>query len=40
MTMRTLLTAICLLLAAIPAFAEGGARDYRVLATSKTSTME
>ena len=38
--MRTLLTAICLLLAAIPAFAEGGARDYRVLATSKTSTME
>jgi uncharacterized protein (DUF849 family) len=40
MTMRTLLTTICLLLAAVPAFAQGGARDYRVLATSKTSTME
>ena len=40
MTMRTFLLATCLTLAAVPAFAQAGARDYRVLATSKTSSME
>ena len=40
MTMRTLLTALCLTLAALPAFAQPGPRSYQVLATSKTSTME
>jgi hypothetical protein len=40
MIMRTLLTALCLTLAALPAAAQNGPREYRVLATSKTSTME
>jgi hypothetical protein len=40
MIMRTLLTALCLTLAALPAVAQNGPREYRVLATSKTSTME
>lgn len=38
--MRTLLTALCLTLAALPATAQNGPREYRVLATSKTSSME
>ena len=38
--MRTLLTTLCLTLLAAPAFAQDGPREYRVLATSKTSTME
>ena len=40
MTMRTLLLTLCLSLIALPALAQDGAREYRVLATSKTSTME
>jgi hypothetical protein len=40
MIMRTLLTALCLTLAALPAVAQSGPREYRVLATSKTSSME
>lgn len=40
MTMRTLLIAFCLFLAAVPASAQNGAREYKVLATNKTSTME
>lgn len=38
--MRTLFLALCLSLATLPAFAQNGAREYKVLATSKTSTME
>jgi hypothetical protein len=40
MIMRTLLTALCLTLAALPATAQSGPREYRILATSKTSSME
>jgi hypothetical protein len=40
MTMRTLTLTLCLLSLAIPSLAQEGAREYRVLATSKTSTME
>lgn len=40
MTMRILLTVFCLILAALPASAQSGSREYQVLATSKTSTME
>ncbi len=39
-TMRTLLLSTCLLLAAAPVSAQEGAHLYKVLATSKTSTME
>lgn len=38
--MRTLLLALCLSLVTLPALAQPGAREYKVLATSKTSTME
>ena len=38
--MRTLLLTLCLSSIALPALAQDGAREYRVLATSKTSTME
>lgn len=38
--MRTLLLALCLSFVTLPAFAQNGAREYKVLATSKTSTME
>lgn len=38
--MRTLLFALCLSLLASPALAQNGAREYKVLATNKTSTME
>lgn len=38
--MRTFFLTLCLSLAALPAFAQDGAREYRILATSKTSTME
>ncbi len=38
--MRTLFLTLCLSLAALPALAQDGAREYRVLATNKTSTME
>ena len=38
--MRTLLTALALTLVAVPVFAQVGPREYKVLATSKTSTME
>jgi hypothetical protein len=41
MTMRTLLLSLCLGLVSVPAFAQNnGPREYKVLATSKTSTME
>ena len=40
MTMRLFLTALCLSFVALPAAAQEGPRDYKVLATSKTSTME
>ncbi|MGV3520694.1 hypothetical protein [Luteitalea sp.] len=40
MTMRTLALTLCLSLSAIPALAQSAAREYKVLATSKTSTME
>lgn len=40
MTMRTALLATCLMLVTVPVSAQEGAREYRVLATSKTSTME
>jgi len=40
MIMRTLLLAFCLSLVTIPALAQSGPREYKVLATSKTSTME
>lgn len=38
--MRYLLSTLCLILAALPASAQNGAREYKILATSKTSTME
>jgi hypothetical protein len=38
--MRTLVLIFCLSLAAVPAWAQNGAREYQVLATNKTSTME
>lgn len=38
--MRTLLLALCLSLVTLPALAQSGPREYKVLATSKTSTME
>lgn len=38
--MHTFFLALCLSLVALPAFAQNGAREYKVLATSKTSTME
>ena len=40
MTMRTLFLTLCLTMAALPVSAQNGAREYKVLATSKTSTME
>ena len=40
MTMRILFLTLCLSLLTLPALAQNGAREYRVLATSKTSTME
>jgi len=40
MTMRTLLLTLCLSSVALPVLAQEGARQYKVLATSKTSTME
>lgn len=40
MTMRTLLLTLCLSSVALPVPAQEGARQYKVLATSKTSTME
>jgi hypothetical protein len=39
-TMRIHLLTLCLSLIALPALAQEGAREYKVLATSKTSTME
>ncbi len=38
--MRTLFLTLCLSFAALPALAQEGAREYQVLATNKTSTME
>jgi hypothetical protein len=40
MTMRILFLTLCLSMLTLPALAQNGAREYRVLATSKTSTME
>ena len=40
MIMRTLLFTLCLGLVAVPVLAQNGPREYKVLATSKTSTME
>jgi hypothetical protein len=40
MTMRTLLLTRCLSATVLPAFAQPGARQYKVLATFQTSTME
>ena len=38
--MRTLFLTLCLSVVAMPVFAQEGAREFQVLATNKTSTME